>query len=53
MYSKHPLSDKIKELVRTTGTVPFDLDQGAATGFSPFEDFYSSGEALLFTPRTS
>ena len=41
------LSDRIKELSRTEGSGPFTLD-GAATGFSAFEDFYASGDAVFY-----
>jgi hypothetical protein len=41
------LSDRIKELSRTTGTTPFTLN-GAATGFSAFGDFYASGDSVFY-----
>ena len=41
------LSDRIKELSRTTGTGPLLLD-GAVRGFSAFGDFYSYGDAVFY-----
>ena len=41
------LSDRTKELSRTTGTGPLTLD-GAVTGFSAFGDFYASGDAVFY-----
>ena len=41
------LSDRTKELSRSTGTTPFILD-GAARGFSAFGDFYASGDAIYY-----
>mgnify|MGYP003635019241 CR=1 FL=1 len=41
------LSDRIKELSHTTGQGTFTLD-GAATGFSPFQDFYEYGDVVWY-----
>ena len=41
------LSDRIKELSETTGTTNMHL-QGAATGFSPFSDFYSNSDLVYY-----
>lgn len=41
------LSDRIKELSHTTGQGNFTLD-GAATGFSPFQDFYEYGDVVWY-----
>lgn len=47
MSDKIILSDRIKELSRTTGTGPLTLD-GAVRGFSAFGDFYSYGDAVFY-----
>ena len=41
------LSDRIKELSYDPGTSAFTL-AGAANGFSPFADFYSSGDIVYY-----
>jgi len=41
------LSERIKELSRTEGTINFSLD-GAVNGFSSFSDTYSSGDPVFY-----
>ena len=47
MSDKIILSDRTKELSRSTGTGPLALD-GAVRGFSAFGDFYSYGDAVFY-----
>ena len=41
------LADRVKELSRTTGTGPLALD-GAADGFSGFDDIFASGDTVFY-----
>ena len=41
------LSERVKELSRTEGTINFSLD-GAVNGFSSFSDTYSSGDPVFY-----
>lgn len=41
------LADRIKELSRTETTGPIELD-GAAPGFSSFDDFFASGDVVFY-----